>query len=186
MGQGFDRKTRASISLDIAHNRVHEGQLIYGYKLYTAVGGSATNSLYINTSDPSFEAHVRLLATVEEKATVTIYRATVAPTAPITPVTIRGRKYMDDETANAKTKIYEAVTGGTWFEVDKYLIPAGSGNFAVGGQSGNVNEIILNENDWYRIDFTNDATAQDLEIRLEFYEVNEAATLTEDFGNPAL
>ena len=159
------------ITIDVNHQRNHDGRAFYAYKTYPDSAKLAADaSISIVMASPSgVYPHVTIDGLCLGDAELFIYEgtATTGGTS-FTPIN-RNRNYADSNPSQVAMVINPTVTSlGT--ELDTQIIAGGSGRKSTGGAAGSL-EFVLKPLTNYMFRLTNvNGTAHAAHLQLEWYE----------------
>ena len=160
-----------TITIDVNHQRNHDGRAFYAYKTYPDSAKLAADaSISIVMASPSgVYPHVTIDGLCLGDAELFIYEgtATTGGTS-FTPIN-RNRNYADSNPSQVAMVINPTVTSlGT--ELDTQIIAGGSGKKSTGGSAGSL-EFVLKPLTNYMFRLTNvNGTAHAAHLQLEWYE----------------
>lgn len=160
-----------TITIDVNHQRNHDGRAFYAYKTYPDSAKLAADaSISIVMASPSgVFPHVTIDGLCLGDAELFIYEgtATTGGTS-FTPIN-RNRNYADSNPSQVAMVINPTVTSlGT--ELDTQIIAGGAGKKSTGGSAGSL-EFVLKPLTNYMFRLTNvNGTAHAAHLQLEWYE----------------
>jgi hypothetical protein len=164
----FDAATYALNTVDYAHHEIHAGSFYTaGTALDLAAGG--TVQLKITTPNTTKWAHFVGLVNVESESTVSWYENPTSPGAGATITPINHNR----NSANTATCAVAGTAAGTFSgtigtTLVQYNMGSGKG---VGGETREVNEWVLKQNEDYVLEVVNNASGASLTtVVLAWYE----------------
>lgn len=160
-----------AITVDVNHQRNHDGRAFFAYKMYPESAPlAATASIDIVLASPSgVFPHITIDAMCFGDAELYIYEGTgTTGGTTLTPVN-RNRNYADSNPSQLAMVVGPTVTSlGT--EIDAQVIAGGSGKKATGGAAGSL-EYVLKPLTNYLFRLTNvNLTSHAAHLALEWYE----------------
>lgn len=158
----------AWIQLDLAHERIHLGQIWTASSSTTALANGGTVTLTLTADD--IQPHMEFNVAAGGNSWMKIYEGgTLAGGVTLTPYN-RNRGISD--TPASSINYGGTVTGGTLIYTS--YIPGGSGPQKAGGILRSENEIIGNTSTVYNVDIVNiSGGTSNVSMEVDWYEVSE-------------
>ena len=157
-----------SISIDVGHQKIHEGNSFVINKLFSGVVDD--DSVYVRFKAISQSMHIVFKVEVEGKAFLRTYEGTTY-TDDGTVVTPFNRIVSDGKSVDAE--IYHTPTINTLgTQRGDRLIPAGTGGAATGGSGGSRVESVMLPGNELLVEVQNVSTkTRDIDIVADWYQV---------------
>jgi hypothetical protein len=159
----------AAVTIDFAHNEIHEGNSYVANWLFPNVGNNSYADLHIiagSTKAP----HIQMFVVGDGKSYISLYRGATYSNSG-TALTVYNRNGESSNTSQSQF-YYSPTISDSGTMLYQTLLPGGTGSRAVGAQTGERSETIFKYSTDYLLRVKNvSAGASDIAIEINYYEL---------------
>ena len=159
----------AALTIDFAHNEIHEGNSYIANYLFPNVGNNSYADLHIiagSTKAP----HIQMFVVGDGKSYISLYRGATYSNSG-TALAVYNRNGESSNTTQSQF-YYSPTISNSGTLVYQTLLPGGKGSAAVGGETSSKSEAILKYSTDYLLRVQNvSGGAEDIAIEIDYYEI---------------